>query len=255
MRGESSWASAVASPSKPGATMHVLIAMEELVVVRKHQNLLVLDAFATIEVDPRPSLVTHLDDLRALEPLTDYELRKLYRNMTGVELPGYLRSMNLNMVLDALRRLPVTKVRESEVFAQAQGLSLDDEERYLFVPGARKPALREDEDLLVGLLTTPSEPGVQVPITSTPAAPPAPDRHAAPTTTQPRAPRAASGGKAGVIWEVTDKLWEVAGKPTDLKVVLAIRKQAMNVLEAEHGVKRATASSCLAGWQKDRLKL
>ena len=236
--------------------MQVLIAMEELVVVRKHQNPLVLDAFATIEIDPRPSLITHLDDVGAIEPLTDYELRKLYRNMTGVDLPGYLRSVNLNMVLDALRRLPVTSVRESDVFAQARALTSDDDERYLFVPGARKPALVEDDDFRFAswLMTTPSEVGVQVPITSTPAAP-APDRRAVPATPQPCAPRGEAGGKTAVIWSVTDEIWQAAGKPTDLKQVLAIRKQSMDVLEAEHGVKRTTASSCLAGWQKDRLKV
>lgn len=48
-------------------------------------------------------------------------------------------------------------------------------------------------------------------------------------------------------------MWEQAGKPADLKVVLELRKQIMIVLENEHSIKKTTSSTALGDWQKTRL--
>ncbi len=55
------------------------------------------------------------------------------------------------------------------------------------------------------------------------------------------------------IWAVGDAIWEAAGKPTDKKVVLKLRKVAMEQLEKEFGVKVTTSSNELGNWMKARL--
>jgi len=56
-----------------------------------------------------------------------------------------------------------------------------------------------------------------------------------------------------VIWSVADQLWGAAGKPVDVKAVLALRKQMMSTLESEHNIKKTTSSTALGDWQKSRI--
>lgn len=61
------------------------------------------------------------------------------------------------------------------------------------------------------------------------------------------------GEKTATIWDVADKMWDAAGKPTDPKLVLKLRKQIMNELEQNYSIKKTTSSTSLGGWQKSRL--
>lgn len=76
-------------------------------------------------------------------------------------------------------------------------------------------------------------------------------------TPKPKTPKAGTGSSQGskkaIIWAVAQGLWEDAGKPTDVKEILPIRKQAMAILETEHGIAKTTSSTSLGGWQKDIL--
>lgn len=60
------------------------------------------------------------------------------------------------------------------------------------------------------------------------------------------------GGQKDIIWAHADAAWEAAGKPTDVGVVLAMRKVWMDELESQ-GINRGSASSQLGNWQKARL--
>lgn len=62
-----------------------------------------------------------------------------------------------------------------------------------------------------------------------------------------------TGGVAGEIWMVADKMWKEAGSPKEVKTVLALRMKMMEVLEKDHDIKRTTASNTLGQWQKARL--
>lgn len=62
-----------------------------------------------------------------------------------------------------------------------------------------------------------------------------------------------NGSTKETIWSVADKVWESQGKPTDVKLVLSIRKEVMTLLENDYGVKKTSSSNELGKWQKERL--
>lgn len=64
---------------------------------------------------------------------------------------------------------------------------------------------------------------------------------------------APKGQTSNLIWDVADEIWIGAGRPTDQKLVLTLRKKIMQDLETLHGVKKNTASNELGKWQKARI--
>lgn len=62
-----------------------------------------------------------------------------------------------------------------------------------------------------------------------------------------------TGGVAGQVWIVADKMWKAAGSQKDVKAVLTLRMTMMKVLEEEHDIKRTTSSNTLGQWMKARL--
>lgn len=80
-----------------------------------------------------------------------------------------------------------------------------------------------------------------------------PDPTSAAPTVPAKAPSAPRGGNRVTIFEVADRMWNEAGSPRDLSVVLPLRKTIMAELEANHGIKKTTSSTALGEWQKLRL--
>lgn len=76
---------------------------------------------------------------------------------------------------------------------------------------------------------------------------------AAAATVPARVPSAPRGGNRVTIFEVADRMWNEAGSPRDLSIVLPLRKTIMAELEANHGIKKTTSSTALGEWQKLRL--
>ena len=60
-------------------------------------------------------------------------------------------------------------------------------------------------------------------------------------------------GIKAVVWDVADRLWNEAGSPKAVDVVLVLRRKIMDELEGQHGIKRTTSSTALGEWQKVRL--
>lgn len=80
-----------------------------------------------------------------------------------------------------------------------------------------------------------------------------PDPAPAAVTVPAKTPSAPRGGNRVIIFEVADRMWNEAGSPRDLSVVLPLRKTIMAELEANHGIKKTTSSTALGEWQKLRL--
>ncbi len=223
--------------------MFLLIDMDRLVVVHRHHLGSVLGDLADIELMSTFRILP-IDSRKELSRFTDLELRKLYCSFGTEECP-VLRDTLLSSVLEAFSQVLVSDVDPQEASAQASCIASTDRGRYRYVRGSRRPArmgdLWEPPAVAVGTL----------PVHSVPVEP---DRPAVASSTAPSAARGAAGPKTSLIWEVADRLWGGAGKPSNIGEVLKIRKQAMDELERS-GIKRTTASSSLGAWQKDRLKL
>lgn len=255
--------------------MHVLIDKTNLTFLMRSPNPTMLANFAWLQHSDVSISIQHCSAGRWLRGFTAYEMQKLYENTTGVKPTRY--NDQLRIALMALTtHIPEAAADPVELRAQVEAVELNDTTLYVYVPGSKVPMERPDlfdagghriarvdnEDLLIAMgyekaaekLYPDADDerfwsGPQAP------QPPAPTAGAA----TERAPRSAGastlpkGGVRTVIWDVADSQWEMAGKPSDAKVVLKLRKQIMDTLEVSHAINRSTASSELGNWQKNRL--
>ena len=239
--------------------MRMIIDTEALVMLPiKHPDLYVCANLAWIECYPgQHYLLTSLDE-SFLTGLTDLEKMILYKHTTGETATQYGPKLR-NVLLEIANRIPVREVNAFEIDLQAAQVPEIRSERYLYNHGSTKAAIQPSLFKLEPLKfpkasnesaiaaappqAQPSAP-IRVPAT-TPAPNPGTARGAAPS-----APRQAN--VAGVIWAVADQHWESAGKPTDTKVLLALRRKIMDDLEEKHGTKRVTSSNELGRWMKTK---
>lgn len=246
--------------------MYVLIDRQKMAITHKHRDREVLAKLSWIECT-NAGIQCDLN-LRKFLEFTPAELKLLYKNATGNELSGYGNAL-AHAVLAMAKRLPESDVIPEEVFAQALCVSDGDKSCYSYAKGSKTPTTHRGLFIPEAITCERCEAEEQIATTAmpgyTPPAHPVAGRvgganPVASTSTQanvnaapsaPRAPRV--GGAKEIIFKVADEIWAAAGSPRDLAIVLPLRKQMMDILEASHNVKRATASSTLGEWQKQRL--
>lgn len=255
--------------------MFITIDRTNLRVMRKHPNQRTLSWLAYIEAADVAVVICSAYGSSFLHGFTDLEKKKLYCNITGESTCLWAGDHAHAVLMELVSRLPEDIINPIEVLAQANHISMSDDERYRFVPGKTRPALVEDlfefaypkatrnsDEIKVASysksITEHLYPGKEaedrmraiataeaVAVTSAPA--PTRSRPAG----APSAPR--SGGVREKVWSVADAMWTEAGRPTDPKMVLALRKKIMDELEAKHEVKRTSSSNELGNWQKTRI--
>lgn len=194
-----------------------------------------------------------------LHMLSDVEMMVLYKNTTGQTGPRVGDQMRC-ILFELAERIPVNDVVSFEAAQQAEKVPAKSKERFVYEKGGFVPKKvtsswdfeavklpRADNESQIALRPRVGPQGPAVPVPRTPA--PAGDINGA--TRASSGPR--MGGARELVWAVADKLWEEAGKPSDVSVVLKLRKDMMNVLEAQHGVKRTTSSNELGAWMKSRI--
>lgn len=228
--------------------MWLLIDMTNLVVRHKYPDHRVINALAHIELSHVGTSVIKLERDTTFPQLTDLDLRLLYKNSTGQSFPGYMRKQLEDWMRGIALAMPSSDVNPLEVFAQAAEVDAKDRNFYRYMKGSKVPELLSELWLPTALTATP-EAGAAALL----APAPAPDSEPAAPTPQAKPIAAPVGGVRGTVFDAADALWQAAGKPTDLKAVLSIRKQVMDNLEASHGIKRTTCSTTLGDWQKVRL--
>lgn len=245
--------------------MYVLIDRDNMRFFAKHDDHLVLSYLAEIELAHVAVFICPGDEPRDFNQFTDLELRLLYKHTTGSDHSNAHRPGLLAACASLAQQLPTrTPLNKFELEVQSKALSNDDTGRYLYAPGAsraqRMPDLFEPQMLtcqqgwsaeqLAEFAKRAPQPAAAPAATSTPATQRSPAaRPAAGAGAVPAQPR--GGGKA-VIWAHMDQLWEKAGKPMDVKIVLGLRKVCMDELEALNLAKRTSASSELGNWMKAR---
>lgn len=225
----------------------------------KHPDLYVAANLAWIEV-PHPNSVflTSLDH-SFLRGFTDLELMILYKHTVGEVAMCYGDRLR-QVLFDIADRIPVREVNAFEVDLQAGQVPEQRSDRYLYAFGQTKPArqMQMFEHPKVEMEKAPNENEIaaRAPLRAPVPPPPAPGTTPAASASAqrsaaPRAPR--QHGVREIVWGVADRLWEAAGKPSDLPTVLKLRREMMAVLEKDHAVKKTTSSNELGAWQKTRL--
>lgn len=222
--------------------MYVSLDMQNMKIVHKHSSVNAVCGLVHIELPDVAVNVCPID--MAVKHKTDMEIKMLFRSC----FPGQADHMPIaemkSKILQFAEEFPVTDLDELEVKRQADSIRDGDKKAYKYVKGsfrASRPA-----ELFADATGDAVRAGATVPAIG--AARPA--RPAA-------APRAATGAPraSGVrekIWAVADRMWEEAGKPTEKRTVLALRKDIMSALEQD-GVKRTSSSNELGNWQKARI--
>lgn len=243
---------------------YVLVDKGQSAIVHKHPDRTVLGQLAWIECMNAAATIPLGTPKLWADTFTAQELKRIYEHATGVTLNAYGTSL-AQACHDMALRLPDSVVNAAEVRAQYLTVMDGDKHTYQYRPGAQTPeqfSPREFEPTPLKATRNEAEekraqayqPNYN---SGAPAAPAGgtgganPFVHVPPPPRAPGAPR--TGGVREIVFKVADDLWEKAGKPSDLKAVLELRKSMMSVLEAEHGVKRTTSSTTLGAWQKERI--
>ena len=236
--------------------MFVLINMDTLQVVGKHESMVALCYLAEIECAVNASYVFPIDTLNDVSKFTTLELIQLYANLTGHQFNESAgRLVIQNNLFQALHNCDARKLNIEQLKTQALRIPLSAESNYKYVYGSSAPQPCANNEGLFAHATAHTDGLTRHSVQYTQRKTTSLDKglrdtHSAPTTaSEPSVPR---GGNKAIIWSVADSMWEDAGKPTDAKVVLQLRKQIMNELEAAYQIKRTSASSELGNWQKLR---
>lgn len=239
--------------------MFISIDMDTLRILHKHHDQFVLNGLSFLEAPHHSIRNENVDSEHFLLGMTPLEIRMLYRNTTGDDPTGtddlVMREIIAKLVTD---HMPPTLALQPEVDAQLKAV---EDDLYNGIPwkyalGAKVPAKAIE---LFPLSCKPLDA-----IDKHKAAQLAPQRRAPRAAPKPKAPaesapqpapaaKQRSSSVRPVIWEVADAMWAEAGKPTDKTVVLALRKEMMNKLETDRGVKKTSSSNELGNWMKARL--
>lgn len=245
--------------------MYVTIDRDNLRFFAKHPDHNALSYLADIELAFVSVFIAPCDEPADFMQLSDLELRMLFKNTTGADHTNAHRPSLLAACVALAQQLPERQdLNCFHLEMQSKAIRDDKDGRYLYVPGATKPQRKADlfepepltcqqrwsAEQLAEFAKRAPQAAATAAATRAPAAPrlssarPAADAGAVPA--QPR-----GGGKA-VIWQHMDQIWEKAGKPMDVKLVLGLRKTCMDELEALNLAKRSSASSELGNWMKAR---
>jgi len=239
--------------------MFVSVDMDTLQFLHKHHDQFVLNGLSFLEAPHHSIRNENVNSEHFLLGMTALEIRMLYRNTTGEDPTGtddrIMREMLAMVVTD---HIPPTLALADEVEAQCKKV---EDDLYAGIPwkyalGAKVPAKAlelfplhckplDAIDKHKAATTAPQRRAVR----NAPK-PPAP---VAPAPSASAAPKARASSVRPQIWATADEMWRAAGSPTDVPVVLALRKQMMGVLEEKHGVKKTSSSNELGNWMKARL--
>lgn len=240
-------------------------------VMHKHPHRETVCNLAWIELRDSYEVVS-IDAKSLFRGCTDFEMRMLHKNITGQQITGWLGASMRAVLCELLERLPETDAEPFEASLQA-GKVQDGDPPMEYVKGSTTPAKITELFEPLTAPMSPEEPMVAAmgrsrysdsPVYATQRAAilrssgsggssgtSAQRAPRAPQTSAQRAPR--QSGVKDTIWNIADKIWEEAGKPTEKSTILQLRKRMMDILEAEHQVKRTSSSNELGNWQKARV--
>ncbi len=240
--------------------MYVLIDGDNMRALAKHPNWQRLHDYGILTCS-ECSIVLPLDIEAIKKEFDDVQLQLLYINTTGnMDGATYARNVVCRILFYYFNKMPETHIGDNSG-AQAQwAIDKDQQGSCLYAVSGSVPRVAEgDIPAFKTLPDTTAEAAIEA--GKVPELTPgtqqawAPARESASSNTQSSGERSATpraSGTRDIIFAKADEMWEYAGKPTDTKLVLMLRKEIMAALELE-GVKRNTSSNTLGQWQKERL--
>lgn len=245
--------------------MYILVDTDTMKVMAKHPNFQRLHEYGILCCS-ESAFVLPLEIDHIYKEFTDVQIQLMYINLTGNRQGAtYARNVVSKILHYHLNALPETVIN-ADVAQQADwAIAGDRQGECLYRPGSSVPNLgdephlsvcsdKEIEKTIVAQDPVPTNMGNQPAWapqreTGAPATRVTSENgtasHTAGTATR-------SSGTRAIIYEVADRVWEEAGKPSDKSAILKLRKEMMSLLEAQ-GVKRNTSSNTLGNWQKDRI--
>ena len=123
--------------------MWITVDMEGLRIIHKHPNHQVITSLVYLEAIEFDVCITSFDSPGWLPDLTTFELHKLYENICGKRWVGFQEIALRKAIAAAVDAIAVTDCDFAELKAQCDSLKNGDKERYRYVKGAKKPAVRD----------------------------------------------------------------------------------------------------------------
>jgi hypothetical protein len=238
-----------------------------MVLLHKHENANAVADVAWIECYDVPYYILPIEDATCFRQFTDMELKMLYRNVTGQDSHSLSRLPLVQVVYDLCCRIPESVIKPAEAKIQAEyvdalrtqgkggfwlycaGSCLPGQKADLWKPSCKKAEQWRVEERAAKSGKLPALKRATQPHSERTG----PDR---PVTAVQHSAKPAGTPKMGtakaIIWAAADKMWAAAGKPLIKSDVLTLRKEIMDHLEKEEGIKRTSCSSELGNWHKDR---
>lgn len=172
----------------------------------------------------------------------DLDCIMLYKNTTGETATKIGDDLRV-LLMELASRIPECSVNIGAAAQRAEQVELTGEpcKRIIVMSPIKLPKAPDEKEILTRPRARPVAREIPQAHTSTAGA----------GSAGPRSPR--MGGAREIIWSIADTMWQAAGAPKDLPVILALRKEIMAKLENDHGVKRTTSSNELGNWQKAKL--
>ena len=240
--------------------MYILVDGDNMRALAKHPNWQRLHDYGILTCS-ECSIVLPLDANELKKEFDDVQLQLLYINTTGnMDGATYARNVVCKVLVYYFNKMQETQIGENSDPQANWAIENGREGTCLYSNTGVHPTVHDGDAPYFKTLPDKTgesaiEDGATVEVTPGTQQAWRPGRDTSSTTApsnsdRSTAPRAS--GTRDVIFEVADNMWEAAGKPTDPKVVLALRKEIMNALE-QQGVKRNTSSNTLGAWKKERI--
>lgn len=239
--------------------MNVLINMDTMAVIGKHGSFRALCALAEIECAINASYVFGIENKIAYKQFTSLEMKMILQGL-GYNFPEEPdRALLLKHLKNALRALSERDLIPADVVKCAELMREDVTSNWSYSKGSRVPLLQESVFCYAPL----SQAEQAINHKAAPSVQHAYDKQASEgnctaSVQRPAASRTADttavpkGSVSVIVFDIADKYWSDAGKPTDKQTVMKLRKEIMDILEQEHEIKRTTASSTLGAWHQSR---
>lgn len=245
--------------------MYILIDLEKMLLLHKHDDLDVICNLAWIECQNVSYCIFPLDDATGFRNFTFMELRLLYKNVTGRESPNKWPRLNLIQILfDLCIRLPECDVVGFEVELQAEYVQEFSPLKWRYIKGARRPGEGKELFEFTSKLVSPSEEqearALRGELPALKRAQHAPKlRTSEKTNKAERTPTSkvkhnttqtsAKGTAKEKIFSLANTYWENENKPSDLNSIKLLKKKVSEELKAM-GLHPTTISCQLSKWQK-----